>query len=77
MSEEQPPSGQAALPQPFGPVRQQLSDHREDHERGWQEEVLEAPLGPIPRVGEPPRVTLAEQFRRRLRQADADGAGER
>jgi hypothetical protein len=67
MSPEQPPSGHATPPQSFGPVRPHRTDHREDHERGWQE-ATETPEGRVPPARAAPRVTLAAQFRERLEQ---------
>lgn len=76
MSAEHSSPGHMAFMQPFGPVKPHLSDHREDHERGWQE-PLEAPAGRIPRVREVSRVPLAEQFRERLREAPTGHAEDR
>lgn len=75
MSVEPAGSRRTPAPQPFGPVRQHLSDHQEDHERGWRE-APEAPAGRIPREREAPRETLAERFRQRLAEGDTDDAGE-
>jgi hypothetical protein len=75
MSEQ--PSHHATPPQVFGPVKPHLSDHSEDHERGWHE-ALEAPEGAkVARVREAPRVPLAERFRRRLSEAEAEHGKDR
>jgi len=67
--------GNGAEPQVFGPVKPHLTDHREDHSRGWSE-WAGPPEGTVPRLREAPRTTLAQRFRERAAEGER-AAGER
>ncbi len=67
---QQPHRGErASRPEAFGPAKPHLSDHKEDHERGWQEPA-EASGGKTARMREAPRVTLMERFRERVAEGE-------
>jgi hypothetical protein len=73
------PHGQGRRPDRpgvFGPVKPHLTDHHEDHERGWAEPVEASGGGKVPRQRQVSRVPLAERFAERVREAEnADPAG--
>jgi hypothetical protein len=57
----------------FGPVKPHLTDHKEDHERGWAEPADAPDGGKVPRVRQVSRVSLAERFAERVREAENAG----
>ena len=74
---QQPHRGErASRPEAFGPAKPHLSDHQEDHERGWQEPA-EASGGKTARMREAPRATLMQRFRERIAEGERRDDGDR